>query len=218
MYTAKISGAGHYVPERIVTNDYLSTIIDTNDEWITERTGIRERRWVQEGDGNTAATMGTKAARKAIAAAGIEATEIGHIVFATISPDYYFPGCGVQVQEALDIGTIGATDIRNACSGFIYAMSIANAFVKSGMHEHVLVVASELQSPFIDKTTRGRNISVIFGDGAGAVVRSVACWAWKATPSTVTVITAAKAEKITLTAARRPSPRFSSPFTLGRRM
>ena len=174
MYTAKISGAGHYVPERIVTNDYLSTIIDTNDEWIIERTGIRERRWVKEGDGNTAATMGTKAARKAIAAAGIEATEIGHIVFATISPDYYFPGCGVQVQEALDIGTIGATDIRNACSGFIYAMSIANAFVKSGMHEHVLVVASELQSPFLDKTTRGRNISVIFGDGAGAVVVSKA--------------------------------------------
>lgn len=174
MHTAKISGAGHYVPERIVTNDYLATIMDTNDEWIQERTGISERRWVENGDGNTAATMGTKAAKKAIAQSGLETSDIGHIVFATISPDYYFPGCGVQVQESLDMGTIGATDIRNACSGFIYAMSIADAFVKSGTYEHVLVVASELQSPFLDKTTRGRNVSVIFGDGAGAVIVSKA--------------------------------------------
>ena len=110
MYTAKISGTGHYVPERIITNDYLSTLMDTNDEWITERTGIRERRWVEEGDGNTAATMGIKAAKKAIEVAGLEPNDIDHIVFATISPDYYFPGCGVQVQEALGIHTAGATD------------------------------------------------------------------------------------------------------------
>lgn len=172
MHTAKISGTGHYVPERIVTNEYLSTLMDTTDEWITERTGIRERRWVQEGDGNTAATMGIKAARNAIKVAGIEPEQIGHIVFATISPDYYFPGCGVQVQEALGIHTAGATDVRNACSGFIYALSVGNAFVQTGMYEHVLVVASELQSPFLDKTTRGRGVSVIFGDGAGAVVLS----------------------------------------------
>ena len=172
MYTAKISGTGHYVPERIVTNEHLSTLMDTTDEWITERTGIRERRWVEKGDGNTAATMGVKAARNAIEAAGIEPAEIGHIVFATISPDYYFPGCGVQVQEALGIHTAGATDVRNACSGFIYALSVGNAFVQTGMYEHVLVVASELQSPFLDKTTRGRGVSVIFGDGAGAVVLS----------------------------------------------
>ncbi|MDG1655544.1 MAG: beta-ketoacyl-ACP synthase 3, partial [Schleiferiaceae bacterium] len=172
MYTAKISGTGHYVPERIVTNEYLSTLMETNDEWITERTGIRERRWVEKGDGNTAATMGIKAARNAIEVAGIEPAEIGHIVFATISPDYYFPGCGVQVQEALGIHTAGATDVRNACSGFIYALSVGNAFVQTGMYEHVLVVASELQSPFLDKTTRGRGVSVIFGDGAGAVVLS----------------------------------------------
>ena len=170
MYTAKISGVGHYVPERIVTNDDLSKLMDTNDEWITERTGIKERRWVEAGDGNTAATMGVKAARKALAHAGMEPSEIDHIVFATISPDYYFPGCGVQVQEALDIHTAGATDVRNACSGFIYALSIATAFVQSGMHKNVLVVASELQSPFLDKTTRGRGVSVIFGDGAGAVI------------------------------------------------
>jgi hypothetical protein len=124
MHTAKISGTGHYVPERIVTNEHLSTLMDTTDEWIKERTGIRERRWVEEGDGNTAATMGVKAARNAIKAAGIEPEEIGHIVFATISPDYYFPGCGVQVQEALGIHTAGATDVRNACSGFIYALSV----------------------------------------------------------------------------------------------
>jgi 3-oxoacyl-[acyl-carrier-protein] synthase-3 len=172
MYTAKISGAGHYVPENIITNDYLSTLMDTNDEWITERTGIKERRWVLEGDGNTAATMGIKAARKALAAAAMDAQEIDHIVFATISPDFYFPGCGVQVQEALGIHTAGATDVRNACSGFIYALSIANAFVQTGMYKNVLVVASELQSPFLDKTTRGRGVSVIFGDGAGAVVVS----------------------------------------------
>lgn len=172
MYTAKIAGAGHYVPERVVTNDYLSTLMDTNDEWITERTGIKERRWVTEGDGNTAATMGIKAAKMALANAGLEANDIDHIVFATISPDFYFPGCGVQVQEALDIHTAGATDVRNACSGFIYALSIANAFVQTGMYKNVLVVASELQSPFLDKTTRGRGVSVIFGDGAGAVVVS----------------------------------------------
>ena len=172
MHTAKITGTGHYVPERVVTNAYLSTLMDTNDEWITERTGIRERRWVEEGDGNTAATMGIKAARKAIEASGLEASDIGHIVFATISPDYYFPGCGVQVQEALGIHTAGATDVRNACSGFIYALSVGNAFVQTGMYEHVLVVASELQSPFLDKSTEGRGVTVIFGDGAGAVVLS----------------------------------------------
>lgn len=172
MYNAKITGTGHYVPEQVITNDHLSTFMDTNDEWITERTGIRERRWVKEGDGNTAATMGVKAAKKAIEAAGLEPNDIGHIVFATTSPDYYFPGGGVQVQEALEMHTAGATDIRDACSGFVYSLSIANAYVKTGMYEHVLVVASELQSPFLDKTTRGRGVSVIFGDGAGAVVVS----------------------------------------------
>lgn len=172
MHRARITGVGHFVPENIVTNDDLSTFMDTNDEWILERTGIQERRWIKEGDGNTAATMGIKAAKKAIENAGLTKDDIDHIVFATISPDYYFPGCGVQVQEALEMGTVGATDIRNACSGFIYATSIANAFVQSGMYENVLVVASELQSPFLDKTTRGRGLSVIFGDGAGAAVVS----------------------------------------------
>ena len=172
MYNARIAGVGHFVPENVVTNDDLSQLMETNDEWIRERTGIQERRWVKEGDGNTAATMGIKAAKKAIAAAGISNQDIDHVVFATISPDYYFPGCGVQVQEALELGTAGATDIRNACSGFIYATSIANAFIKTGMYENVLVVCAELQSPFLDKTTRGRGVSVIFGDGAGAVVLS----------------------------------------------
>ncbi len=174
MYKAKVAGVGHYVPENIVSNNDLAQLMDTDDEWIRERTGIEERRWVKEGDGNTAATMGIKAAQMAITQAGLEPNDIGHIVFATISPDYYFPGCGVQVQEALGIHTAGATDVRNACSGFIYALSVGNAFVKTGMYEHVLVVASELQSPFLDKTTRGRGVSVIFGDGAGAVVLSKA--------------------------------------------
>lgn len=172
MYTAKISGTGHFVPENVVTNDDLSKFMDTNDQWITERTGIKERRWVVKGDGNTAATMGIKAAERAIASAGLTPQDIGHIVFATISPDHYFPGPGVQVQEALNMGTVGATDVRDACSGFVYALSIANAYVQTGMYEHILVVGSELQSPFLDKSTQGRGVSVIFGDGAGAVVVS----------------------------------------------
>ena len=172
MHSARIAGVGHYVPERVVTNDDLAQFMDTNDQWITERTGIKERRWIEEGDGNTTASMGIKAAKLALEDAGLGTDDIEHIVFATISPDYYFPGCGVQVQEALEMGTIGATDIRNACSGFIYATSIANAFIQTGMYKHVLVVASELQSPFLDKTTRGRGLSVIFGDGAGAMVLS----------------------------------------------
>ncbi len=160
------------MPETKMTNAQLEALMETSDEWIRERTGIQERRWVVPGDGNSAATMGTKAAKKALAHAGLQASDIEHIVFATISPDHYFPGPGVQVQEALGMGTVGATDVRDACSGFVYALSIANAYVQTGMYKHILVIGSELQSPFLDKTTRGRGVSVIFGDGAGAVVVS----------------------------------------------
>lgn len=172
MYTAKILGLGHFVPDRIVTNNDLSKFMETSDEWIRERTGIEERRWIEEDSDESAATMGVKAAEMAIANAGLTKDDIDHIVFATTTPDYYFPGCGVQVQELMDMGTVGATDIRNACSGFVYAMSIANAFVQTGMYKNVLIIGSELQSPFLDKTTRGRGLSVIFGDGAGAAVIS----------------------------------------------
>ena len=170
MYNSKIIGLGHYVPENIVTNDDLSKIMDTTDEWIQERTGIKERRWAKPGDGQSTFTMGLEAAKKAISNAGIEKEEIDLIVFATLSPDYYFPGPGVQIQEALEIDTVAALDIRAQCSGFVYSISVADQFIKTGMYKNILVIGSELQSHGIDKSTRGRSISVIFGDGAGAAV------------------------------------------------
>ncbi len=170
MYQTKIAGLGKYVPENVVTNDDLSKLMDTNDEWITERTGIKERRHIKKGDGNTTATMGVKAAKIAIERSGISKDDIDLIVFATLSPDYYFPGCGVQVQEMLEIDTCPALDVRNQCSGFIYALSVADQFIKTGMYKNVLVIGSENHSGGLDFTTRGRSVSVIFGDGAGAAV------------------------------------------------
>jgi len=170
MYNSKIIGLGTYVPENVVTNDDLSKMMDTSDEWIQERTGIKERRWVKDGDGDTTATMGVKAAKVAIERAGIDKDDIDFIIFATLSPDMYFPGPGVQVQHALDIKTVGALDVRNQCSGFVYAISVADNFIKTGMYKNVLVIGSELHSHGLDKTTRGRGVSVIFGDGAGAAV------------------------------------------------
>ncbi|MCM8568109.1 ketoacyl-ACP synthase III [Gramella jeungdoensis] len=170
MYQTKIAGLGKYVPENVVTNDDLSKIMDTNDEWITERTGIKERRHIKKGDGNSTAVMGVKAAKIAIERSGISKDDIDLIVFATLSPDYYFPGCGVQVQEMLDINTCPALDVRNQCSGFVYAISVADQFIKTGMYKNVLVIGSENHSGGLDFSTRGRSVSVIFGDGAGAAV------------------------------------------------
>lgn len=170
MYQSKIAGLGSYLPENVVTNDDLSKLMDTNDAWIQERTGIQERRHIKKGDGNSTATMGAKAARIAIERSGIAKDDIDMIVFATLSPDYYFPGCGVQVQEMLDIKTIPALDVRNQCSGFIYALSVADQFIKTGMYKNILVIGSENHSGGLDFTDRGRSISVIFGDGAGAAV------------------------------------------------
>ena len=169
MYNSKIIGLGYYVPDNVVTNDDLSKIMDTNDEWIQERTGIKERRHVVKGE-DTTTTMGVKAAKIAIERAGIDKNDIDFIVFATLSPDYYFPGPGVLVQRDLDIKTIGAIDIRNQCSGFVYGVSLADQYIKSGMYKNVLVIGSELHSHGLDMTTRGRGVSVIFGDGAGAAV------------------------------------------------
>ena len=170
MYNSKIIGLGHYVPENVVTNDDLSKVMDTNDAWIQERTGIKERRHVVKGDGDTTTTMGVKAAKIAIERAGIDKDDIDFIVFATLSPDYYFPGPGVLVQRDLGIKTVGALDVRNQCSGFVYAISIADQYIKTGMYKNVLVIGSELHSHGLDMTTRGRSVSVIFGDGAGAAV------------------------------------------------
>jgi len=172
MYNSKITGLGYYVPDNVVTNEDLSKLMDTNDEWIQERTGIKERHWIPKDSDDTSAIMGVKAAKIAIERAGLTKNDIDFIVFATLSPDYYFPGCGVQVQDMLDMPTIGAIDIRNQCSGFIYALSTADQFVKTGMYKNVLVIGAEYHSNGLDKTTRGRGVTVIFGDGAGACVLS----------------------------------------------
>ena len=172
IYHSKISGLGYFVPENVVTNDDLAKIMDTNDEWIQERTGIKERRHVVKGSGETTTTMGIKAAKIAIERSGVAKNEIDFIIFATISPDYYFTGPGVTLQKELGLRTVGALDVRNQCSGFIFALSIADQYIKTGMYRNILVVGSELQSFGLDMTTRGRGVSVIFGDGAGAAVLS----------------------------------------------
>ncbi len=171
MYHSKITGLGFYVPDNVVTNDDLSKIMDTNDEWIQERTGIKERRHIIRGE-DTTTSMGVKAAKIAIERSKIANDDIDFIVFATISPDFYFPGPGVALQKELGLKTVGALDIRNQCSGFIYALSVADQFIKTGMYKNILVVASEVQSLGLDMTNRGRGVSVIFGDGAGAIILS----------------------------------------------
>tara|TARA_B100001248_G_C27340714_1_gene436159 strand:- start:44 stop:1051 length:1008 start_codon:yes stop_codon:yes gene_type:complete len=172
MFNSKISGLGMYVPENIVTNHDLSKIIDTSNEWIVERTGIKERRHIKKGDGNSTMMMGVKAAKIAIERAGINKNDIDLILFSTLSPDYYFPGSGVLVQNILEIPTCPAMDIRNQCSGFIYAVATADQFIKSGMYKNILVIGSENHSGGLDFSTRGRAVTVIFGDGAGAVLIS----------------------------------------------
>lgn len=172
MYNSRITGLGYYLPDNVVTNEDLTKLMDTSDEWIQERTGIKERRWIKEGSDDSSAVMGAKAAEIAIERSGISKDEIDFIVFATLSPDYYFPGCGVQVQDLLGLRTVGALDVRNQCSGFIYALSVADQFIKTGMYKNILVIGSEYHSGGLDKTTRGRGVTVIFGDGAGAAVLS----------------------------------------------
>lgn len=169
MFRSKIAGIGMYVPDEIVSNNDLTKLMDTSDAWIQERTGIKERRYAKRFE-DTTATMGIEAAKIAIERAGLTPNDIDFIIFATLSPDYYFPGCGVLVQRALKIKEVGALDVRNQCSGFIYGLSVADQFIKTGMYKNVLLIGSEVHSYGLDFTTRGRNVSVIFGDGAGAVV------------------------------------------------
>jgi 3-oxoacyl-[acyl-carrier-protein] synthase-3 len=171
MYHSKISGLGYYVPQNIVTNDDLSKIMDTNDEWIQERTGIKERRHIIRGE-DTTTSMGVKAAEIAIQRANIAKEDIDFVIFATLSPDYYFPGPGVLVQRDLGLKTVGALDVRNQCSGFVYAISIADQYIKTGMYKNILVIGSEVHSTGLDMSDKGRGVSVIFGDGAGAAVLS----------------------------------------------
>ena len=169
MIRSKIAGIGMYVPPNVVTNNDLTKYMDTNDEWIQERTGIKERRYAHRTE-ETTTTMAVEAAKIAIERAGTTPQDIDFIVFATLSPDYYFPGCGVLLQRAMKMKQIGALDVRNQCSGFVYAISVADQFIKTGMYKNILVVGAEKHSFGLDFSTRGRNVSVIFGDGAGAVV------------------------------------------------
>ena len=179
---SRITGTGFNVPERVVPNAELETVMETTDAWIVERTGIRERRFVMPGMGST--DLATEACRRALASAGRRPEDVDFIVFATITRDYFFPGCGTLLQERLGLPTIGALDVHNACSGFIYGLATADAFIRVGAYRCILVVGAEVQSTGLDLSTAGRDMAVLFGDGAGAVVlepsddaRGILSWA-----------------------------------------
>ncbi len=167
-----ITGVGRYLPERVVTNFDLEKMMDTSDQWIRERTGIVERRFADVENGETTSYMGAQAAKKALEMAGLKTSDIDFIIFATLSPDYFFPGSGCPLQEHLELFGIGAMDIRNQCTGFIYALATADQFIKAGMYKNILVVGAEVHSSGLNLSTEGRDVAVLFGDGAGAVVVS----------------------------------------------
>lgn len=168
MIRTRITGTGSAVPDRVVTNDELSRLMDTSDEWIRTRTGIQERRWVREGE--TGVALAARAAGEALTMAGLTASDLDAIVYATCTPDHFIPGNGVYLQQALGVPGIPALDIRMACSGFLYALSVADAWIRAGSFQRILVVGQEIQSTGLDISTEGRNTAVIFADGAGAVV------------------------------------------------
>jgi len=169
MVCSKIKGTGRYVPERVVTNHDLTKIMDTSDEWIVQRTGIEKRHWVPEEGGVGPSDLGLEASKIAMKKAGWEPGDLDFIIFATLSPDIYFPGSGCLLQTKMGLESIPALDIRQQCTGFIYAMATADSYIKSGLAKKILVVGAEVHSTGLDKTTRGRDVAVIFGDGAGAV-------------------------------------------------
>lgn len=197
MFQSKIAGIGYYVPKNVYTNNDLTRFMDTSDEWIQERTGIKERRYADRL-GETTTTMGIEAAKIAIERANTSADEIDFIIFATLSPDYYFPGCGVLLQREMGMKEVGALDVRNQCSGFVYALSIADQFIKTGMYKNILVVGAEKHSFALDYSTRGRAVSVIFGDGAGAVVLQPTTEEGKGILSTHLHSDGAEAEKLAM--------------------
>ena len=170
MPNARISGTGFFVPPKVMTNHDLSQFMDTNDEWIQERTGIKERRYVENGVSTS--DIAIPAVEMAMERAAVTKQDIGLIIFATSTPDYYAPGSGCLLQEKMDFPTIGALDIRVQCSGFVYGLSVAQQYIENNIFEHVLVVGAEVQSTAMDLSTRGRDTAVIFGDGAGAAVVS----------------------------------------------
>jgi len=165
---AKITGTGMYVPDRVVTNHDLAKLMDTSDEWIRQRSGIVERRYI--GPGQQPADLALAASRRSLEAAGREPGEIDCIILATLSPQADFPGTSFFLQEELDAGEIPCFDLRAQCSGFVYALGAANAMIRSGQFRRMLVVGCEVHSTGIDLSDAGRDVAVLFGDGAGAVV------------------------------------------------
>ena len=169
MRRSRILGLGKALPDRVVSNFDLEKLMDTSDEWIRQRSGISERRHIVPGEESTSG-LAAKAAQAALDAAGMKAEDLDLIVAATLNPDYFFPGIGVFVQEALGCDTIGALDIRTQCTGFVYGLSVADQFIRTGTYDRVLVVGAEIQSTALDMSTRGRDVAVLFGDGAGAAI------------------------------------------------
>ena len=161
-------GIGGYLPPRVVSNDELAEMMETSNEWIVERTGIRTRHWIDRECG--ASDLAVPASRQALADAGVAPEEIDCIILATLSPDHTFPGTACFLQEKLGLKGIPALDIRNQCSGFIYSLAVADAFIKTGQYRRILLVGAEVHSTGLDKTTRGRDVACLFGDGAGAAV------------------------------------------------
>jgi len=167
-----ITGVGKYIPKRVVTNSDLERLMDTSDAWITERTGIKERHFADVENGENTSFMGGEAAKNAIKMAGLQAGDIDFIIFATLTPDHFAPGAGCFMQVNLGMQGIGALDIRNQCTGFIYGLTVANQFIRTGMYKNILVVGAEVHSTGLNLSTAGRDVAVLFGDGAGAVVVS----------------------------------------------
>lgn len=168
MLRARITSTGRFLPKKVVTNDDMAKLVPTSDEWIRERTGIEQRHFVDEEIG--VSDLAYEASKKALQKAGMQPQDIDFIIFATLSPDYMFPGSGVLLQQKLGISGIGALDVRNQCSGFIYALSVADQFIRTGTYKRILVAGAEVQSTGLEYSEEGRHVTVLFGDGAGAVI------------------------------------------------
>jgi 3-oxoacyl-[acyl-carrier-protein] synthase-3 len=167
-HRSRIAGVGMYVPPRVVTNKDLEKLMETTHDWIVERSGIEERRWVEPGEGG--AEMAAKASREAMEKAGVQPKDIDMVIYATLSPDFNFPGTGVFVQRLLGLREVPCFDIRQQCTGFIYGLSMADAFIRTGQYKTILLIGSEVHSTGLDVSTAGRDVTVLFGDGAGAAV------------------------------------------------
>jgi len=169
MIKSVIRGTGKFVPPNLVTNKDLEKIMDTSDEWIQKRTGIKQRYWIPEEGMMGTSDLGFEAAKQALDAAEWTADDLDFIIFATLSPDIFFPGCGCLLAAKLGLNSTPTLDIRQQCTGFLYGFATADAYIKAGLAKKVLLVGGEVHSTGLDKSTRGRDVTVIFGDGAGAV-------------------------------------------------